>query len=197
MLAEINQPTSHGDWTTWYLRTRELWISQRQTRALSNRCLGGSQKVPTLLIEWVTSPRLSPHLLSQTNEPSLHPTIYFPEQKHIQWVTNTLMFFLIHTINISFIQLTFIEQDFYCFLYVHEETTSQRCFFLRLPHSAENLSEEILWSAGSSSSLHSILWSNSPFHSRAHGTCSQMWDGCFWKILLGSSHHGWEFIISS
>lgn len=59
------------------------------------------------------------------------------------------MFFLIHTITISFIQPTFVEQGVYCFLYVDEETMSQRCFFLRLTHKAESLLEEILQSAGS------------------------------------------------
>ena len=106
--------------------------------------LGWNPEVPTTVPGWVTSPRLSPHLLPQTNEPSLHPAIHFPEQKHIWWFTNIWIFFLIHTINISFIQPTFIEQDLYCFLYVRKETGSQRRLWLRLPHSAESLLEEIL-----------------------------------------------------
>lgn len=64
------------------------------------------------------------------------------------------MFFLSHTVNISFIQLTFTEQDYYCFLYIGEEPMSQRRFLLRLPHVAERLLEEILQFAGSLIFIH-------------------------------------------
>lgn len=50
------------------------------------------------------------------------------------------MFFLIHTINISFIPPTFTEQDVDCFLYIDEET---------MPHSYP-----IQQSIGRNSSVH-------------------------------------------